>query len=485
MNRILTDAAMACAFALTFGASQAAPQAPQPGTPLDSAQIAAWREDLAHMAREMELRHRNLYHTVSRATFDSAVTALRTSIPSLQRHQIIVELARIAALVQDGHTNLAPTRDPKVGFTTLPVKFYFFQDGLFVRAAHAPHAELAGAKVMRIGSMTPDQAYARVRELVGRDNEMDARFFAPFLLAMPEILHALGISSRMDQATLVVDRSGWQESVTLRPLGPASMMPPDTDVSWWPDSGWVDMRRAGTTPLWLRETPLTEYWAEYLPAEHMVYVQFNKVANKESEPLPQFSQRLRALVDSVAVDRVVLDLRLNRGGNGTLNRPLVRSLVGMKKLEGEGKLFVLIGRSTFSAAQFLVNNLEQYTDAVFVGEPSGGKANSYGDSRKITLPHSGLTVRVSTWWWQEDPRDSREWTAPHIAAELTSHDYRNNPDPAIEAVRGYRPEPSLAERMRAALKTGTVQDAIRGYRDYRGNLRHRYADNEEDLNGLG
>src|SRR5688572_391776 len=157
----------------------------------------------------------------------------------------------------------------------------------------------------------------------------------------------------------------------------------------------------------------------------------------------------------------------------------------MKKLEGEGKLFVLIGRSTFSAAQFLVNDLEQYTDAVFVGEPSGGKANSYGDSRKITLPHSGLTVRVSTLWWQEDPRDSREWKAPDIAAELTSHDYRNNRDPAIEAVRGYRPEPSLAERMRAALKTGTVQDALRGYRDYRGNPRHRYADNEEDLNGLG
>ena len=485
MNRILTDAAIACAFALTFGASPAAPQAPQSGSPLDSAGIVAWREDLAYMAREMELRHRNLYHTVSRATFDSAVTALHTRIPSLQRHQIIVELARIAALVQDGHTSLAPTRDPKVGFTTLPVKFYFFQDGLFVRAAHAPHGELAGAKVIRIGSMTPDQAYARVRDLVGRDNEMDARFFAPFLLAMPEILHALGISSRMDQANLVVDRSGRRETVTLRRLGPASMMPPDTDVSWWPDTGWVDMRAAGPPPLWLRENPLTEYWAEYLPTERMVYVQYNKVANQESEPLPRFAHRLRDLVDSSAVDRVVLDLRLNRGGNGTLNRPLVRSLVGMRKLEGKGKLFVLIGRSTFSAAQFLVNDLEQYTDAVFVGEPSGGKANSYGDSRKITLPHSGLTVRVSTLWWQEDPRDSREWKAPDIAADLTSHDYRNNRDPAWEAARGYRPEPSLADRMREALKAGTVEDALGRYREYRRNPRHRYADNEEDLNSLG
>jgi tetratricopeptide (TPR) repeat protein len=473
---------MACTFALTFGAIPVASQVRPPT--LDSAQVAGWREDLAFMAREMEQRHRNLYHTVSRATFDSAVAALHHRIPSLQRHQIIIELARIVALVQDGHTNVAPTRDPKIGFSTLPVKLYFFQDGLFIRAAHRSHAGLAGARVLRIGRFTPDQAYARVRELVGRDNEMDARFFAPFLLVMPEVLHGVGISSRVDQATFEIERAGRRETVTLRAVGPALMMPSDTDVSWWPDSSWTDMRRTGPPPLWLRENPLTEYWAQYLPDERMLYVQYNKVADKEGEPLPQFSSRIRAFVDSAPVERIVLDLRLNRGGNGMLNRPLVRSLIG-SKLEGPGKLFVLIGRSTFSAAQFLVNDLEQYTDAVFVGEPSGGKANSYGDSRKITLPHSGLTVRVSTLWWQEDPRDTREWKAPDVAAELTSDAYLNNRDPALEAVRSYRAEPPLIERMEAALAGESAEDAIHRYRDYYADPRHRYVDSEADLNLLG
>jgi tetratricopeptide (TPR) repeat protein len=483
MIRILTDSAIVCTFALAFGAIPVAAQIPP--TTLDSAQVAAWREDLAFMAREMEQRHRNLYHTVSRAAFDSAVAALDHRIPSLQRHQIIIELARIVALVQDGHTNVAPTRDPKIGFSTLPVKLYFFQDGLFIRAAHRSQAGLAGAKILRIGRFTPDQAYARVRELVGRDNEMDARFFAPFLLAMPEVLHGLGISSRVDQATFEIERAGRRETVTLRAVAPAFMMPPDTDVSWWPDSSWTDMRRPGPRPLWLRENPLTEYWAQYLPDERMLYVQYNKVANKEGEPLPQFSRRIRAMVDSAPVERVVLDLRLNRGGNGTLNRPLVRSLIAMRKLEGPGKLFVLIGRSTFSAAQFLVNDLEQYTDAVFVGEPTGGKANSYGDSRKITLPHSGLTVRVSTLWWQEDPRDTREWKAPDVAAELTSEAYRNNRDPALEAVREYRAAQPLVDRMQAALAGGSAEDAIRLYREYHADPRHRYVDSEEDLTVLG
>jgi tetratricopeptide (TPR) repeat protein len=212
------------------------------------------------------------------------------------------------------------------------------------------------------------------------------------------------------------------------------------------------------------------------------------VGNKEGtneESLSQFSQRLLAFLDTVQVDRLVLDLRLNRGGDGTLNPPLLLSLIKARKLDGPGKLFVIIGRSTFSAAQFLVNELEQYTDAVFVGEPSGGKVNSYGDSRKITLPHSGITVRVSTLWWQEDPRDRRQWKAPDIAAELRAADYRNGVDPALEAVLAYQPEPSVVERMADALTNHGVEEAVRRYRVYRADPRHAYVDTENELNNLG
>jgi len=486
MRTTFFDAALVCAFAIVFGPTSAASQvAAVPTAHLDSAAARAWREDLRFMAAEMDQRHRNLYHTVSRATFDSAVASLDQRIPALARHEIIVELARIAALVQDGHTNVASTRDPQIGFTTLPVKLYFFKDGLFVRAAHRSHAKLTGSRVVRIGGMTPDQAYTRVRELVGRDNEMDARFFAPFLLAMPEVLHALRITGSPDEATFSLELGGKRQSVTLRPLGPASMMPPDTDVSWWPDSAWTDMRAPGAAPLWLREHPNTRYWLEYLPADRLVYVQYNQVANKEDESISQFADRLRALLDSASSPRLVLDLRLNRGGNGSLNRPLLLSLIKSRTLEGRGKLFVLIGRSTFSAAQFLVNDIEQYTDAVFVGEPSGGKANSYGDSRKILLPNSKITVRVSTLWWQEDPRDVRQWKGPDVAAELTSRDYARNLDPALTAVRAYRPEPSAAERMAAALERGGIEAAMRAYRAYRADPRHAYVDTEDQLNSLG
>jgi tetratricopeptide (TPR) repeat protein len=121
---------------------------------------------------------------------------------------------------------------------------------------------------------------------------------------------------------------------------------------------------------------------------------------------------------------------------------------------------------------------------LFVGEPSGGKANSYGDSRKITLPHSGITVRVSTLWWQVDERDKRQWKSPDIAAELTSSDYRNNLDPALQAVLDYRAEPSVSDRMAAALDSGDLSEALRRYHSYRADPKRRYVDTEEELNSL-
>jgi len=485
MNFVFHNAALVCAFAGFLGPTWISPHEPPLQHPLTPAQVAAWREDLAYMAREMAHRHRNLYHTVSRERFDSAVAALNRRIPGLERHQVIVELARIVALVGDGHTNIAPTRDSAIGFRTLPVKLYLFRDGLFIRAADRQHRDLAGAKVIRIGQATPDEAYRRVRGLIGQDNEMDARFFAPFLLAMPEVLHALHLSTERDSAEFVVERSGRQWKVRLGPLGPVRLMPSDTDVSWWPDSGWVDMRSSREpAPLWLRRDPHDEYWLEYFPDRHLVYLQFNKVGDKEGESLEEFSRRLLALLDTADVRRVALDLRLNRGGNGSLNRPLVLSLIKARKLGHAGSLFVLVGRSTFSAAQFLVNELEHYTNALFVGEPSGGKANSYGDSRKIILPHSGITVRVSTLWWQVDERDKRQWKSPDIAAELTSSDYRNNLDPALQAVLDYRPEPSVSDRMAAALDSADLSEALRRYHSYRADPKHRYADTEEELNSL-
>jgi Tetratricopeptide repeat/Peptidase family S41 len=469
---------------LLFAASSFAQGSNTTGAVVSQAEAEKWREDLRYMAREMEARHKNLFHTTTREQFEGAVKKLNERIPTLARHQIVVELARIAALVGDGHTNVAPTRDPKIGFRTLPFKLYLFKDGLFVRSAERGHADLLGARVVKVGDLAVEEAVARAREIIGRDNEMDVKFFAPLLLAMPEVLHALGISGSPDEARFTFEKAGRQQALTLKPSGPADMLPPDTDLSWMPKEGWVDMRDGAPTPLWLKD-PQNKFWFEQLPGTKTVYVQINEVNDKPDESLADFSNRMLAFVEANDVEKLVLDLRLNRGGNGSRLRPLVVGLI-KSKLNRPGRLFTLMGRSTWSAAQFLLNRMEKYTDVIFVGEPSGSKGNDYGDSRRITLPNSQLTVRVSVYYWQEwDPWDVRPWTAPHVTAELSSEEYRAGGDPALKAALAYAPRKSLAQILDEALTEGGAELALKRFREFKADPSNKFAETEQPLLGAG
>ena len=395
----------------------------------------AWRDDLHFMAQAMEKTHRNLYHAISHDAFAAMVNALDARIPTLARHDVIVEMAKIVAAVGDGHTNIYPTRDAKIAFRTLPVAFTYFEGDWYVRAAHESQRDLVGAKVLRIGDRSIAEAYVSVQTMIGRDNEYGARYWAQFLLASPEVLQGLRITRTLDEVPLTLATAAGERRVMLHPFGPVEIMTGDTVRAFDRRPGWIDARGADD-PLWLRHT------AEPFSFQHvgdLLYVQINKIGDGADETLAQFSDRLRDEIDRTRPGKVAIDLRLNRGGNGGLNAALVRALIQSPSIDRKGRLFAIIGPATFSAAQMLVDALARYTNVTFVGEPTGSKGNAYGDSRIITLPNSGITVRASIYYWQEwHPLDTRDATSPSIPAPLTIDAYRTNRDPSLEAIQRVR-----------------------------------------------
>lgn len=432
----------------TVTTSSAGTLAPAAPPPLSAEQ---WRADVRALLTGLKERHRNLYHTTPPAAFDSAAAALVQRLPRLARHQVVMEMARIAAMAGDGHTNIQPTRDAVVGFRVLPVALHQFKDGLWVRAARSPSSSLAGARVTRIGDATAEEALERTRPYIGRDNEQAVRYLGPQLLAMPEVLHAIGLSNNPDSARFEIEQGDEKRTVWLRAAGLVEPAPADVDVSLRRRAGWVDARDAGYAPepLWLRSEPDSMlWWHTTVPGTRTVYAQINQVRNGPAASFEEFTERLFATLDSGATDRLVIDLRLNRGGHGDLLRPLVRGLV-RRPVNERGRLMVLIGRSSGSAAQFLLDDLERYSEAVFIGEPSASRGNHFGDARGFTLPNSRITVRAPSLYWQHwDPRDTRPWTAPEVAAEMTFADYRANRDPALEAALTWKPRPSLVDDLR-------------------------------------
>ena len=411
--------------ALLAGSAAAGPQ--------DAAEVAKWRADLAVLREQMPKNHGNLYHTMTRAQFEAAFDDLERALPGLTANQVKLEIMRLVAMVNDGHTRV---RQESLGNHVLPVRLHFFSDGLYVVAAAKNHADIVGGRVRMIGVMPAEDAYAAVRPLIPVDaeNEGRRRLQAVNLLVMPEVLQAIGATKAVTPVTLVIDKGDRRIEATLAAALPASLQ----DRAWplEPDT-WVDARaHAGNpTPLWLQH-PEKHYWHAFLDGGKTLYVQFNQVEDEPgSEPIATYFPNLFREADGQGVERLIIDVRLNGGGDNYLNRPIWHALLRSERLNQKGRLWVVIGPRTFSAAMNFVDDMEVNTHATFAGEPTGETPNMWGDPVSLTLPNSGIVVQTSALWWQmADPRDKRPYRAPDLPVEMTFADYASNLDPVLNAI---------------------------------------------------
>ena len=469
-------ALLCLAFARPASAQSATASAASPApAPMPTAE--QWRADLRVMAQEMERRHKNLYHTVRRDRFAAAVADLDARIPTLERNQIIVGMMRLAAMVGDGHTNVSPLKDTKFGFPSLPLKLYLFDDGLYVRAAAPVHAKLVGARVTAIGHVPVDEAIRRATEISPRDNDITPTMYVPVYLGMPDILHALGLAPSRDAAVLTLVKDGRSSTVTIPAGAVEPSWPADTDISLVTPAGWVDARTMPQPPLWL-QAPLDYHRLVDLPGQKALYAQLNMVTDVEGQTLGEFGQRIRARAEATNPRAVIFDVRLNRGGNMDLRFRLVRELI--KAEDEDTRLFVLTWRGAFSATQALLDDLSRYSDAILVGEPASSKPNSFGDSYRITLPNSEITVRTSIRWHQIDDGDD-PWTPVDVATPLAFADYTAGRDPALDAALRYMPRPSLEQQIIDAARSGGAAEVGKALTSFLADRSNRYADVEGQL----
>ncbi len=447
----------------------------------ESLTVQQWRQDLNTFVEQAPKVHKDLFHSVTREEFEAVVQGLSARIPTLSRNQIIVELARIVAKVGDGHSYI-PLLEPPVSFRRYPIKLYEFPDGVYVVAADPNYKTLVGGRVVEFGKMSFERAYRLVGEIVPRDNATQLKWLGPNYATIAEVLGGLGLADDVENLALTVVKDGKRVKARLRPAAPGHAY----FHGWGTEPGWEDARAAGApAPLWL-QTSADAYWFKYLPEEKILYVQYNQVWNKDDESVEAFFKRVMAFAEANPVDRFVLDVRLNGGGNNYLNRPIIHGFIRSDKINQPGRLFTIIGRQTFSAAMNFVNAMKLNTQTLFVGEPTGARPNSYGDNAPVILPNSRIAVRLSTLWWQDmDPRDMREHQAPDLAADLTIADYRAGRDPALEVIKSYDPRQSPLQAVRSAVSRRDWAAAKTAVFAHQTNPLYRYATLERSLNSLG
>ena len=379
----------------------------------------AWREDLRFLASEMRRTHPDLFFALSEQAFTDAVKSTEEKLPHLSNDQILVELIKLVALPgvvggRDGHSYV-PLFQKATGFHALPLQLEHFSGGWFVTHAQAAYQKLVGRRLVRVGSTSADKVATLLAPLVSRDNEMTLRARLGDFIVVPELLRAAGVVEDVDTIPLVL--AGCDELGVRAVTGAAY-------EAWEPLPS------------------LEPFRADYLGDSGTLLIDYNAVQAKTSggETVRQFSERLRSIVESKKMDRVVVDIRRNGGGNNTTYRPLLEFLTQTEAVNQPGKLFVMLGRHTFSAAGNFAVDLKRRSHALFVGEPMGGGVNQYGDNVPVILPNSGLEARVASRYWQMSAADDVRLTlTPDISVELRAEDVFAGRDRALAAALAYAP----------------------------------------------
>jgi hypothetical protein len=356
---------------------------------------------------------------VSRDDFTRAVATLDSAIPSLQPHEIVVRMLQLTALVGDGHTGL----HVPAYFRLLPIALQWFGADLRVLAAAPDYRAALGARVVGIGDLSLAEAQARVVTCfpsAAAENEWYVLNTSPAFIVRPEVLHALGIIA--DPARVPVTFAGDDGHRFTLELIPIEQ-PPVVNRRF-AVQGWIP---AASSPPLFRERPGEPFWFRLLPDSQTVYVSF-----RSYQDLGQHAYRLLQFLDRVRPARLIIDIRQNGGGDFYEGRKhLIAPLKRRPHLTEQGRLYLVVGRATYSAAMANAVDFRKELGAILVGEPIGERPNSYSENDELTLPRSRLVVSYSTRYYRFVEQDVPA-VLPDVRIDPDWEAFRTGRDPITE-----------------------------------------------------
>jgi hypothetical protein len=369
--------------------------------------------------------HPNPFWRQPEAEFDASLAAAPEHLAVLGDNDARADVMRLTAKI-DGHSGVYLD---EAGFHLYAIHLYAFGDDIDIVAASDP--TLFGATVLSIGGMPTAAAVEAVTPYSPFDNAATVELVVPTLLATPEVLHAAGVIDDVDAPHYVVrlndgmertidpQQLSWDEFVAQidpRPIGLAK-------IASIPSLARVD------EPFW---TTLVDSTSP--DGGQTLYLQYNEVVRRSgSMSIDQLADQIDTTLNG-GITRLVVDLRYNPGGDDLTYPSLLRVLTTNPALSRPGSLVVIIGRQTFSAAVLFATELDKQTNAIFIGEPTGGSPNTYANPRKLKLPNSGIFVEVSSKYFEVGGAgDHRDTIVPDVAATSSLDDLLAGRDPVLDA----------------------------------------------------
>jgi hypothetical protein len=382
-----------------------------------------WSEDLDILAKQLPQRHMDLFFKISQTDFLSNLKELKEKLPGLDDDGVKVELMKIMASVGDSHTQMV-LHSARI----FPLKFYWFEEGLYVTYTTKEYQEILHLKLVGIEDMDIEDVIDRLSSVIAYENQSQLKHRLPNLMFRTDILSGLRIIQDKGKARFkFTDRNQRLVERTILSMSVRDNPEP------------IGLSNERPLPLYMRNANKF-LWYEYLAEEKTLYFKYNACRDMTGLTVQKFTGDLLQFMDEHPVLRLVVDLRNNGGGNSGLLMPFINTLKGRKQINQKGRLYVVIGRQTFSSAVLNALAFQNGTEALFIGEPSGGKPNHFGEVKGFILKNSKIGIQYSTKYFAHSKEDTPSFN-PDVVIQPSIRDYLEYRDPVMEHILNQGLEP--------------------------------------------
>jgi hypothetical protein len=395
-------------------------------------EIIDWEYEIDLLAAELTEKHPNLFFKTDSAWFFREMREIAARAPGKSVFQISIQLQQVVAAMDDAQTqiNYHFLVDKSL---ILPLEWYWFEDGIYLLKTDKKYETLLGKKLTAVNAVPIEVVIDSLATLLVDDNRSVVTNTIPRMLTWFQLLEYFGFASNRSLSLTVVTTAGEEEHISIDlpvVLGEMVALQPEPVPLGWRDQN-------------------SYFWDHYFENERLYYIQYNRCWSREAEEnfgsgasalfMPSFKafeKQVFHLLKKREVDKLVFDMRFNRGGHAQQGTELIRKICKTRTKEHK-EIFVLVGRSTCAAAIINTVDFMKGAEVVLVGEESCGKPNHFGGVRRFVLPESKLVVSHPTIYHSllEDDLPS---IVPDIITPIGFEDYMKGIDPAMEAVRQYQ-----------------------------------------------
>ena len=198
------------------------------------------------------------------------------------------------------------------------------------------------------------------------------------------------------------------------------------------DLNWIVEKNDSSYPLYRQNGDLN-YWYKYLEEAKAVYFKYNScIEDEDIGTIKDMTDEIFDLIDRGKADKLIIDVRNNSGGSDGYLNELIEGIKA-RNINNPDKLFVIIGRETFSSAIIEAARLDEETNATLVGEMTSGKPNHYGAVGNFKLPNSKISIRYSTKHINIFKNQGNS-LMPDVLKEVSIDDYINKKDPVLDYI---------------------------------------------------